>query len=110
MGFEFKFLPRLTDRLTAKTPTLIQHGEIDRRVPIANAYELRQGLENRGVPVTMIVYKGFGHPITKPKAMRAVMQHNLSWFNHYIWGDPLPDFTAPEMPKKETPEKKAAGD
>jgi dipeptidyl aminopeptidase/acylaminoacyl peptidase len=84
----------------AKTPTLIQHGELDRRVPIANAYELRQGLENRGVKVEMVVYKGFGHGITKPKSMRAVMQHNLSWFNHYIWGDPMPDFTAPEVPKK----------
>lgn len=85
---------------TAKTPTLIQHGEFDRRVPIANAYELRQGLENRGVKVEMVVYKGFGHGINKPKSMRAVMQHNLSWFNHYIWGDPLPDLTAPEQPKK----------
>ncbi len=91
---------------TAKTPTLIQHGELDRRVPIANAYELRQGLEDRGVKVEMVVYKGFGHPITKPKAMRAVMQHNLSWFNHYIWGDPLPDFTAPEVPKKEMKDDK----
>ena len=91
---------------SAKTPTLIQHGELDRRVPIANAYELRQGLEDRGVKVEMVVYKGFGHGITKPKSMRAVMQHNLSWFNHYIWGDPLPDFTAPEMPKKETKDKK----
>ena len=87
---------------TAKTPTLIQHGELDRRVPIANAYELRQGLENRGVKVEMVVYKGFGHGINKPKSMRAVMQHNLSWFNHYVWGDPLPDFTAPELPKKES--------
>ncbi len=52
----------------AKTPTLIQHGENDRRVPIANAYELRQGLEDRGVPVEMVVYKGFGHGITKPKS------------------------------------------
>src|SRR5438128_5081218 len=43
---------------TAKTPTLIQHGELDRRVPIANAYELRQGLDNRGVKVDMVVYKG----------------------------------------------------
>ena len=86
---------------TAKTPTLIQHGEFDRRVPIANAYELRQGLENRGVKVEMVVYKGFGHGITKPKSMRAVMQHNLSWFNHYIWGDPMPDLTVPEVPKKE---------
>lgn len=86
---------------TARTPTLIQHGEFDRRVPIANAYELRQGLENRGVKVEMVVYKGFGHGINKPKSMRAVMQHNLSWFNHYIWGDPMPDLTDPELPKKE---------
>ena len=78
---------------TAKTPTLIQHGELDRRVPIANGYQLRQALEDRGVPVEMIVYKGFGHGITKPKSQRAVMQHNLGWFNHYIFGDPLPDFT-----------------
>lgn len=84
----------------AQTPTLIQHGELDRRVPIANAYELRQGLENRGVKVEMVVYKGFGHGINKPKSMRAVMQHNLSWFNHYIWGDPMPDFTAPPVPDK----------
>lgn len=84
----------------AKTPTLIQHGEFDKRVPIPNAYELRQGLEDRGVPVEMVVYKGYGHGITKPKSMRAVMMHNLTWFNHYIFGEPLPDFSKPEIPKK----------
>ena len=78
-------------------------------MPIANAYELRQGLEDRGVKVEMIVYKGFGHPITKPRAMRAVMQHNLAWFNHYIWGDPLPDFANPDLPKKETSEAEKKG-
>jgi dipeptidyl aminopeptidase/acylaminoacyl peptidase len=83
----------------ARTPTLIQHGEDDRRVPIANGYELRQGLEDAGVPVEMIVYKGFGHGITKPKAMRAVMQHNLEWFNHHLWGDAAPDFTDPDVPE-----------
>jgi dipeptidyl aminopeptidase/acylaminoacyl peptidase len=91
---------------SARTPTLIQHGELDRRVPIANGYELRQALEDRGVPVEMVVYKGFGHPITKPKAMRAVMQHNLAWFNHYLWGDPLPDFTNPDLPKKDLKDEK----
>jgi len=90
----------------AKTPTLIQHGEFDKRVPIPNAYELRQGLEDRGVKVEMVVYKGYGHGITKPKSMRAVMQHNLAWFNHYIFGDPLPDFSKPELPKKESKEEK----
>jgi dipeptidyl aminopeptidase/acylaminoacyl peptidase len=83
----------------ARTPTLIQHGELDRRVPIPNAYELRQGLEDRGVPVEMVVYKGFGHGITKPKASRAVMQHNLAWFNHYLWGDAKPDLSAPDLPR-----------
>jgi len=84
----------------ARTPTLIQHGELDRRVPIPNAYELRQGLEDRGVPVEMVVYKGYGHGISKPKSMRAVMQHNLAWFNHYLFDDPKPDLTAPAAPAK----------
>jgi len=85
----------------ARTPTLIQHGEFDKRVPIPNAYELRQGLEDRGVPVEMVVYKGYGHGITKPKSMRAVMQHNLDWFNHYIFDDPKPDLASPPLPEKE---------
>jgi len=75
----------------ARTPTLIQHGELDRRVPIPNAYELRQALEDRGVPVKMIVYKGFGHGIDKPKQQRAVMEHNYEWFSQWIWGEkPMP--------------------
>jgi dipeptidyl aminopeptidase/acylaminoacyl peptidase len=89
----------------AKTPTLIQHGENDRRVPIPNAYELRQALEDRGVPVKMVVYKGFGHGITKPKQQRAVMEENEKWFAQYIWGE------KPEEPKAaelKTEEKKSA--
>ena len=85
----------------ARTPTLIQHGELDRRVPIANAYQLRQALADRNVSVEMVVYKGFGHGINKPRAMRAVMEHNLGWFNHYLWGDAKPDLLAPPLPVKE---------
>jgi dipeptidyl aminopeptidase/acylaminoacyl peptidase len=69
----------------AKTPTLIQHGELDKRVPIPNGYELRQALEDKNVPVKMIVYKGFGHGIDKPRQQRAVMEHNFEWFEKYIW-------------------------
>jgi dipeptidyl aminopeptidase/acylaminoacyl peptidase len=84
----------------AKTPTLIQHGENDRRVPIPNAYELRQALEDHGVPVKMVVYKGFGHGITKPKQQRAVMEENEKWFAQYIWGEKPAEPPAPE-PKPE---------
>ena len=72
---------------SAKTPTLIQHGENDKRVPIPNGYELRQALEDRGVPVRMVVYKGFGHGINKPKQMLHVMEDNLRWFSQYIWNE-----------------------
>jgi len=86
--------------MKAKTPTLIQHGENDRRVPIPNAYELRQALEDRGVPVKMVVYKGFGHGITKPKQQRAVMEENEKWFAQYIWGEKPEPAPAPTEEKK----------
>jgi dipeptidyl aminopeptidase/acylaminoacyl peptidase len=71
----------------AKTPTLIQHGEFDRRVPIPDAYELYQGLRDMGVPARLIVYKGFGHGISKPKERLAAMWHNWQWFAKYLWGE-----------------------
>jgi dipeptidyl aminopeptidase/acylaminoacyl peptidase len=71
----------------ARTPTLIQHGEFDRRVPIPNAYQLYQGLRDVGVPTRLIVYKGFGHGITKPKERLAAMWHNWQWFATYLWGE-----------------------
>lgn len=87
----------------AKTPTLIQHGGSDHRVPIANGFELRQALEDHGVPVKMVVYDGFGHPIDKPKQQRAVMEENENWFDHYIWGDPLAASLTPSAPASAKP-------
>jgi dipeptidyl aminopeptidase/acylaminoacyl peptidase len=74
---------------SAKTPTLIQHGATDARVPPPNAFELYRGLQDVGVPSKLIIYKGFegvGHGPSKPKSSRALMQHNLEWFDKYIFG------------------------
>ena len=71
----------------AQTPTLIQHGEFDRRVPTPNAYKLYRGLKDKGVPVRLVIYKGFGHGINKPKEALAVLNHNHQWFSKYIWGE-----------------------
>jgi dipeptidyl aminopeptidase/acylaminoacyl peptidase len=79
----------------AKTPTLIQQGDRDKRVPVPDSFELRQALEDKGVPVKMVLYHGFGHPIDKPKQQRAVMEENLHWFEHYIWGEPFVDGVGP---------------
>jgi dipeptidyl aminopeptidase/acylaminoacyl peptidase len=82
---------------TAKTPTLIQQGGSDKRVPVADSFELRQALEDHNVPVKLVIYDGFGHPINKPKQQRAVMEENENWFDHYIWGDPLAPALTPAM-------------
>ena len=89
----------------AKTPTLIQHGGADRRVPLPNGFELRQALEDHGVPVKMVVYDGFGHPINKPKQQRAVMEENENWFAHYIWGEPLAPALTPVVKAKDKSDK-----
>src|SRR5256714_3294722 len=77
----------ITYLATAKTPTLIQHGELDKRVPIPNAYELYQGLRDRGVPAKLVVFKGFGHGIDKPKEQRALLDQNFDWFSEWVWGE-----------------------
>ncbi len=83
----------MTNINKASTPTLIQHGEFDKRVPIPNAYELYRGLQDRGIPSRLVVYKGFGHGINKPKERLAAVWHNWQWFNQYIFGEkeePMP--------------------
>jgi len=95
----YKMTSPMTNINKAKTPTLIQHGEFDRRVPIANAYELLQGLRDRNVPAELYVYKGFGHGINKPKERLAATWHNWQWFNKYIWGEKV------EMPVGEEKKK-----
>jgi dipeptidyl aminopeptidase/acylaminoacyl peptidase len=72
----------------AKTPTLIQHGATDQRVPLPNAFELYQGMQDNKVPVKLIVYQGFGgigHGPSKPKSYRATMDQNLEWFDQYLF-------------------------
>ncbi len=73
----------------AKTPTLIQHGAKDQRVPFANATELYRGLKERGVPVELFVLPEMGHPINKPCENRAVMHQNYTWFCHHPLGEKL---------------------
>ena len=74
----------------AKTPTLIQSGSADKRVPVPDAFELYRGLQDQNIPSRLILYSGFGHGVNKPKSQRALLQSNLDWFNLYIWGESIP--------------------
>jgi dipeptidyl aminopeptidase/acylaminoacyl peptidase len=75
----------ITTVTDATAPTLIQQGENDARVPPPNAYELYRALQDLGVPSRLVVYKGYGHGLNKPKAVRAALEHNLEWFDRWLF-------------------------
>lgn len=77
---------------SACTPTLIQHGEKDARVPTSNAYELYQGLRDMEVDTELIVFKGMAYSSDQPGINMAIMKQNLMWFSHYILGESMKDF------------------
>lgn len=68
------------------TPTLIQHGEADIRVPISQGYEFYNALKAQGIPVRMIVLPRQPHGPNEPKMQVAAMQSNLDWFAKYLGG------------------------
>ena len=69
-----------------KTPTLIQHGEADVRVPISQGYELYNALKRRGVPVKMVVYPRQPHTPREPRLIRDVEERNLAWMEKWVKG------------------------
>jgi len=74
----------------ASAPTLIQHGDADARVPVPDAWELHRALLDVGVPTRFVLYKGFGHGLNKPRAIRAALRHNLEWFDRWLFEPAAP--------------------
>jgi dipeptidyl aminopeptidase/acylaminoacyl peptidase len=67
-----------------KTPTLIQHGLEDFRVPVAQRLLLYNALKARGVPVEMVLYPRSGHVVVEPRLAVDVLSRNLTWFTEHI--------------------------
>ncbi len=89
----------------AKTPVLVQHGENDARVPIANGYQFRQLLLDKGVEARMIVYSDMGHGPSKPKTRRAITEHALNWFREHLFGADKAEFVYPVEAEKDDKDK-----
>ena len=66
------------------TPTMIQHGEADIRVPISQGYEFYNALKIKGVPTRMLVLPRQPHGPNEPKMQLAAMKSNLEWFDKYV--------------------------
>lgn len=68
------------------TPTLIQHGERDDRVPLSQGQEFYNALKRQGCTVKMVVYPRTPHGIQEPKLLLDCMNRNLDWFDKYLRG------------------------
>jgi dipeptidyl aminopeptidase/acylaminoacyl peptidase len=60
-----------------KTPTMIMHGQVDTRVPIAQAQEFYMALKEMKVPVEFVVYPRENHGFTEPR-------HNMDRVRRYV--------------------------
>jgi len=70
------------------TPTMIQQGDADVRVPISQGYEFYNALKVQGVPTRMLVLPRQPHGPTEPKMQLAAMKANVEWFEKYLGGKP----------------------
>ncbi len=62
-----------------KTPTLVIHGELDYRVPLAESFQLFTALKRQGIPSRLVVFPDEGHVISVP-------QNNVRWWKEiHLW-------------------------
>jgi dipeptidyl aminopeptidase/acylaminoacyl peptidase len=73
-----------------RTPTLIQHGDADDRVPISQGYELYNALRRQGVTTTFTVYPRQPHGFTEPKMTLDAARANVEWFDRFVMNRPAP--------------------
>jgi dipeptidyl aminopeptidase/acylaminoacyl peptidase len=66
------------------TPTLIQHGERDERVPLSQGLELYNALKRQGCTTKMVIYPRTPHGIEEPRLLVECMERNLDWFGRYV--------------------------
>ncbi len=67
-----------------KTPTLIQHGERDERVPLSQGLELYNALKRQGCTTKMVIYPRTPHGIEEPRLLIDCMERNVEWFDRYV--------------------------
>jgi dipeptidyl aminopeptidase/acylaminoacyl peptidase len=78
-----------------KTPTMILHGQVDTRVPIAQAQEFYQALKERNVPVEFVVYPRENHGFTEPRHQMDRVRRYVRFFAKYL-GVPVLTEPSPE--------------
>ena len=67
-----------------KTPTLVMHGELDYRVPLAESFQLFTALQRQGIPSRLVVFPDEGHVISVPQNNVRWWKEIHRWLNKYL--------------------------
>jgi dipeptidyl aminopeptidase/acylaminoacyl peptidase len=81
-----------------KTPTMIQHGENDPDVPIAEVEQFYIALKDVGVETVMVRYPREGHGLREPKHQVDSMERAITWYEKHF-----PPAGAPMTPGARVP-------
>lgn len=66
-----------------KTPTLIIHGELDYRVPVAEGFQFFTALQRMNVPSKLLYFPDEGHWVLKPQNSELWYKTVLDWIDRY---------------------------
>ncbi len=70
-----------------RTPTLIQHGDQDERVPLGQGREFYNALKRQGVPVEMVIYPRQGHLVEEPRLRIDLARRSVDWLDRWVRGE-----------------------
>ena len=73
-----------------KTPTLVIHGELDYRVPAAQALQYYNTLRARKIPARLVYFPDENHWILKPQNSRLWYREFFDWVRRYARPGPTP--------------------
>jgi len=74
---------RLVKNVT--TPTLIQVGNADQRVPREQSIQFYEAMKGAGkAPVKLVEYPGQPHGVNDPRLVRDLLNRNVQWFTYWV--------------------------
>ena len=80
----FRSRSPLTFVENCRTPTLVLHGALDRRVPIDQGRAFHRALQLRGVETEMVIYRKEGHGLTRRANKLDAMRRIKAWFDRHL--------------------------
>ena len=71
-----------------RTPTLLHHGDADKRVPVSQSRQMFRALSQLGVPSELHVYRDEGHIFGRPQNLLSFHTKNLEWLERWLKAGP----------------------